>query len=1113
MLDRILQFSIHHRWLVIAAVMLAAVVGVFALIRLPIDAVPDITNNQVQINTLAPSLSPLEAERQLTFPIENALAGTPGLEYTRSLSRSGFSQITAVFRDDVDIYFARQQVAERLREAAAALPEGVQPTMGPIATGLGEIFMYTVEFDRSSPVSEGLSGFQADQSYRTAEGNVLRSPREQASYLREVQDWIIRPQLRSVGGVAGVDSIGGFVKQYQISPDPFRLIAYGLTFQDLVEAIERNNLSTGAGTIERRGEAYVVRANGRLTSPEQIGPIAVTTRAGVPIRIADLVTPGGVGIGRELRTGSASENGEEVVVGTVMMLIGSNSRTVAQAVDRRIQEIQKTLPVNVRIKPVLNRTKLVDETIATVRNNLLEGAALVIVVLFLLLGNVRAAVLCAAVIPLSMLLTASGMVRAGVSGNLMSLGAIDFGLIVDGAVITVENCLRRLSHRRQALGRMLTGEEHLAEVVSGSREMLRPSAFGQAIILTVYIPILAFGGVEGKMFRPMALTVIFALIAAFALSLTFVPAMIAVFIRPSASEREMFLIRWAKRVYDPTLRWALRLRWVVVAGTIASFGIAALLFSRLGQEFVPVLDEQDLALHAMRIPSTSLDQSQTMQFEIERAISALPEVAFVYSKTGTAELASDPMPPNVSDTFVILKPKSLWRGGAELDGQIEEKQRALGEARVAVPPAETAPGTPKEKLVRLLELTLAGVPGNAYEFTQPIQMRFNELISGVRSDVALKIYGDEFDALTASAEKLLKVLRTIPGATDVKVDQTEGLPVLNIDVNRDLAARYGLSIADIHDVLRVALGGVAAGQLYQGDRRFDIVVRLPEELRGDLDELARLPVPLPEIPEEPSSRGLWPAAKESGARFVPLGSVANLKMEEGLNQISRENGKRRVVVQANVRGRDLASFVEEARSELGEIRLPAGQWLAWGGQYENLLAAKSRLWVVVPACFVLVFVLLLAALRSWKQAALVFAAVPLGLVGGVLALVLRGMPFSIPAAIGFIALSGVAVLNALVMISCMNQLRNEGRSLSEAIIEGSLLRMRPVLMTALVASLGFLPMALARGTGAEVQRPLATVVIGGLITSTMLTLVVIPALYQVFSRPTRLFGSRQSSQT
>ncbi len=1077
MIERLLRFSIHNRWLIVLLTLAAAGVGVYSLTRLPIDAVPDITNNQVQINTFFPALSPVEMEKQVTFPIETALAGIPGLQSTRSISRNGFSQITAIFEDDVNIYFARQQVNERMAEAKESLPPGAEPKMGPISTGLGEVYMYTVEYQhpggKQAEVKDGEPGWQSDGSYLTPEGQRLRNDVELASYLRTVQDWIIRPQLKGIKDVAGIDSIGGYEKQYHVQPDPMKLVSYGLTFHQVIDALERNNVSTGAGYIEHKGEAYLVRAAGRIENEEQIGSIVVGSRNGTPIYVRDVAA---VGIGRELRTGSASENGEEVVVGTALMIIGGNSRTVAAAVDARLAEINKHLPADIHAKTVLNRTKLVDATIKTVEKNLAEGAILVVVVLFLLLGNIRAALITALAIPLSMLITATGMVQSKTSANLMSLGAIDFGLIVDGAVIIVENCLRHLAERQHQLARKLTLPERLETVIASAREMIRPSVFGQAIIIIVYLPILFLIGIEGKMFRPMAITVILALVAAFVLSLTFIPAMVAIVIRGRVAEKENWLIRAAKSAYTPAIRRALRFRWGVVSVAVAAFAGSILLFTRLGSEFVPTLDEMDIALEGRRIPSVSLSQSTQMQLEVERIAATFPEVAFVYSKTGTAEMASDPMGPNSSDTFIILKPRSQWPN----------------------------PNEPKPEFVERMEKALTKLPGNAYEFTQPIQLRFNELIAGTRGDIAVKIFGDDFEQMMPVAEKIADVLRDIPGAADVKVEQTSGQPVMNVEVDRHAAARYGLNVADVQDVVAVAIGGREAGLVFEGDRRFELIVRMPEEVRKNLDALESLPIPLPqqtsETPTRLASLHTGGASADAPA-FIPLGSIARILVAEGPNQIGREDGKRRVVVQANVRGRDIGSFVSEAQKRIDrEVKVPAGSWLAWGGQFENLLAARQRLMLIVPICFFLIFLLLFSSFGSVKHALLVFTCVPLALTGGIVALWLRDMPFSISAAVGFIALSGVAVLNGLVMVTFINQLRREGSGLEEAIARGSTTRLRPVLMTALVASLGFVPMALASGTGAEVQKPLATVVIGGLISATFLTLFVLPAIYRMIHR-------------
>ncbi|EIZ83377.1 CzcA family heavy metal efflux protein [Methylobacterium sp. GXF4] len=1060
MLSRILDVSIRQRWLVLLLVLLASGFGATALTRLPIDAVPDITNNQVQINTLAPSLSPVDIERQVTYPVETALAGIKGLDHTRSLSRNGFSQVTAIFDERLDIYFARQQVAERLAQVKGDLPPGAEPHMGPISTGLGEITMWSVRYaepDERNVVPVGSPGWQPDGSFRTPEGQSLATELERNAYLRTVQDWIIRPQIRTVPGVAGVDGIGGYEKQYHVQPDPTKLTALDLSFGDVVRALQANNANQGARYLEDNGEGYVVRAAGRLESMEAIADVVVATRGGVPVRVRDVAA---LRFGRELRTGSGSADGREAVIGTALMRIGENSRTVAAAVDARMAQLRRTLPPGIVVQTVLDRTVLVEATIRTVGQNLAEGAALVIAVLVLLLGNVRAALVAALVIPVAMLMTVTGMVEARISANLMSLGALDFGLIVDGAVIITENALRHLAERQHALGRRLDLAERLETVRASAEEMIRPSLYGQAIIILVYAPLLTFTGVEGKMFEPMALTVILALACAFLLSLTFVPALIAIVITGRVTEADNRLIRGLKAAYRPLLAGAIRAPAPVLAAAALLLAGAALLSTRLGTEFIPLLDEKSIALNASRIPSTALTQSQAMQLKVEQAVAAFPQVATVFSKTGTAEIASDPMPPSASDTFVILKPQAEWPD----------------------------PALTKAALQAQIEAAVGALAGNVYEFSQPIQLRFNELLAGTRGDLAVKVFGDAFEPMLKTANQIAAILRGIDGADDVKVEQIAGLPVFEIGIDRTEAARLGLSTGAIQEVIGAAIGGREAGFVFEGDRRFPIVVRLTDAVREDREALENLPVPLP-----PGANGK--------VASVLLRQVARFSVTEGPNQISRENGQRRVVVTANVRGRDIGSLVTEAQAKVaGQVALPAGSYVTWGGQFENLASARRRLTLVVPACFVLILLLLTSALGSVRDALLVFSAVPLALTGGIAALWLRGMPLSVPAAVGFIALSGVAVLNGLVMLSFIKQLVAEGRPLRAAILEGALTRLRPVAMTALVASLGFVPMALATGTGAEVQRPLATVVIGGLISATLLTLVVLPALYARFGK-------------
>lgn len=1035
MLERIIRASIAHRWLVLLLVLALSGLGIWNYSRLPIDAVPDITNVQVQINTEAPGYSPLEAEQRVTFPVETALAGLAKLEYTRSISRYGLSQVTVVFEDGTDIYFARQQVAERLQQAASQLPTGLKPTLGPVATGLGEIFMYTVEAEKG-----------AEETWTPMA-------------LRTLQDWVVRPQMRHLKGVTEVNTVGGYVRQFHITPDPRKLQAYELTMQDVMEAVARSNANVGAGYIEKSGEQYLVRVPGQVADMDGLRKIVVANREGLPLRVGDLAD---VHEGTELRTGAATKDGKEVVLGTAFMLIGENSREVAQRTAAKLKEIDETLPEGVRAHAVYDRTELVDRTIETVKKNLLEGALLVIAVLFLLLGNLRAALITAAVIPLTMLLTISGMVQNRVSANLMSLGALDFGLIVDGAVIIVENCLRRFGERQHALGRLLTRDERFALAASASAEVIKPSLFGLFIIAAVYIPIFALSGVEGKMFHPMALTVVIALTGAMALSLTFVPAAVAQFVTGKVSEKETKAMRGVTKLYGPMLERAVSARKLVVGGAAVLTVLAGLLASRMGTEFIPNLDEGDIALHALRIPGTSLTQAIGMQRQLEATIKKFPEVDEVVAKIGTAEVATDPMPPSVADTFIMLKDRDQWPD----------------------------PRKPKAQLIAELEKAVRAIPGNNYEFTQPVQMRMNELIAGVRAEVAVKLYGDDLDQLAQIGSQIEDAAGSIPGAADVKLEQISGLPLMTITPDLGALARYGVSIDEVQKTISVALGGEAVGQVFEGDRRFDIVVRLPENLRQDTRTLASLPVAV----------AVGASSGEQRA-FVPLGQLAKVEVAPGPNQVSRENGKRRVVITSNVRGRDLGSFVEELREKVGqEVQLPEGYWIEYGGTFEQLISASKRLSVVVPVVLVMIFGLLFMAFGSGKDAAIVFSGVPLALTGGVVALWMRDIPLSISAGVGFIALSGVAVLNGLVMISFIKSLREQGTPLHQAVTEGALTRLRPVLMTALVASLGFLPMALNVGTGAEVQRPLATVVIGGIISSTLLTLLVLPALYRLIHR-------------
>lgn len=1030
MIEKIIRFAIDQRWLILILMCGIAALGFYNYQRLPIDAVPDITNVQVQINTETPGYSPLETEQRVTFPLETLMSGLPNLEYTRSLSRYGLSQVTVVFEDGTDIYFARQLVNERIQQAQGQLPPGIEPSMGPIATGLGEIFMWSVE---AKSDTDGKKYSSSD--------------------LREIQDWIIKPQLMTVPGVTEVNTIGGYAKQYHVSPDPQKLIAYDISFQDVIAALMQNNANVGAGFIEHLGEQYLIRAPGQVSSIEEINNIVVKHVDDVPVYIHNVAT---VGFGKELRSGAATKNGKETVLGTVFMLMGENSRTVASAVSEKMQEVQQSLPDGVEANVLYDRTVLVDKTIQTVKNNLFEGAILVIAVLFLFLGNIRAAILTALVIPLAMLFTITGMVANKVSANLMSLGALDFGIIIDGAVVIVENCLRRLAQEQQKLGRVLTRSERLAVTYDASKEVRKALLYGQFIIMAVYIPIFTLTGVEGKMFTPMAFTVVTALVAAAIFTITFIPAGISIMMTGKVKEQENILVKGAKTAYKPILEWSLKNKTIVITFALFSIILTGLLSTRMGSEFIPSLDEGDIAMHAMRIPGTSLTQAVDMQHTLEERINRFPEVKEVFTKIGTAEIATDPMPPNVADNFVMLKPRDQWPD--------QDKSKA--------------------ELVEEIADAVNQIPGNNYEFTQPIQMRFNELISGVRADVGVKVFGDDMDTLVDTANNIANSLREVPGSADVKVEQVSGLPIMTIHIRRDVVARYGLNVADVQHVIEVAMGGLNVGQIFQGDRRFDLQVRLPEDLRADIETIRQLPINLP--------------GQREGRHvaYVPLKSLAYVDIAPGPNQISRENGKRRVVVTSNVRGRDLGSFVEEAQQAIrNQVSIPSGYWIDWGGQFEQLISATKRLQIVVPIALLIIFVLLFMTFGNIKEGLLVFTGVPFALTGGLLALWLRDMPLSISAGVGFIALSGVAVLNGLVMVTFIKNLRENGMDIYNAVLQGAIVRLRPVMMTALVAALGFVPMALATGTGAEVQKPLATVVIGGIISSTILTLLVLPVIY------------------
>jgi len=1029
MIESILRLSITRRWLMLSMTLVVIGMGLWSYQKLPIDAVPDITNVQVQINTVAPGYSPLETEQRITFPVETALAGIPKLSYTRSLSRYGLSQVTVVFEEGTNLYFARNLINQRLGAIKSTLPQGMEPEMGPITTGLGEIFMYTVEAVPDATQADG-------------------SPYD-AMALREIQDWIIKPQLALVPGVTEINTIGGFDKQYHVTPNPRKMLGFSVSMEDITAALFKNNSNRGAGYIERNGQQLLVRSPGQLNSITDIEHVVVKNLAGVPVKIFDVAE---VAIGKELRTGAATRDGKETVLGGAMMLVGENSRSVSQAVAMKLQQIKHSLPDGIKVEAVYDRTTLVDKAIATVQKNLVEGALLVIVVLFLLLGNIRAALITAAVIPLAMLATITGMVQSGVSANLMSLGALDFGLIVDGAVIIVENAIRRLAEVQRNNGGKLDLKDRLNLVFEATNEVIRPSLFGVTIITVVYIPLFSLTGVEGKMFHPMAATVVMALLSALVLSLTLVPAAVALFMTGKVSEKESRIIVAAKSLYKPLLMSAMKLRVWVLSGALILVILSAWLVTTLGSEFIPKLNEEDILLQALRIPGTGLEQSVDMQILLEERIKQFPQVKNIFSKIGTPEVANDPMPPNIADTFVMLKPRSEWPNPSQTHAELAAE----------------------------IKKAVTDQPGNNYELTQPIEMRFNELISGVRADLGIKVIGDNLAQLLVTAEVIREVIESMDGAADIRVEQVTGLPMLSILPKRTALSRYGLNISELQGVVATAIGGESTGVIFEGDRRFDLVVRLPETIRSNIEGLTELPIALPH------------------GEYVPLSEVASLKLAPAPNQISRENGKRRIVVTTNIRGRDLGSFVAEAKERIKqEVQLPAGYWLDYGGTFEQLESASQRLSIMVPLTLALILGLLVMAFNSLKDALIIFTGIPLALTGGVIFLWLRDMPLSISAGVGFIALSGVAVLNGLVMLAFIRDLWHETGDLVSSIIDGAMIRLRPVLMTALVASLGFVPMALNTGTGAEVQRPLATVVIGGIISSTLLTLLVLPVLYRI----------------
>ena len=1031
--DRIIQFSIRNAIWVMLFTLTWIAVGLYSYQKLSIDAVPDITNVQVQINSQANGFTAAEVEQRITYPIENAMSGMPNLEQTRSISRYGLSQVTIIFKDGTDIYWARQLINQRLQEAQSALPDNIDPQMSPISTGLGEIYQWVIK---------------AEPNAKKADGSAYT-----AMDLREIQDWIVRPQLQRVAGVAEVNSIGGYNKTYIVSPDLKRLQQLQIPVTDLQSALTENNENRGAGFLEQNGQQLTVRVPGTLDTIQDIENVMLSQKNGLPIRVADVAT---VSIGHDLRTGGATYNGEETVLGIAMMMMGENSKTVAQALDRKMQEVKRSLPEGVVVETVYNRSSLVDKAIKTVAKNLIEGAILVIVILFIFLGNFRAALITACIIPLSMLFTITGMAEQNISANLMSLGALDFGIIVDGAVVIVENCIRRLAEAQHAKGRLLTRQERFKEVFLAAKQARRPLIFGQLIIMVVYLPIFALSGVEAKMFHPMAMAVVLALVGAMILSVTFVPAAVALWVTGEVKEKESRWMLALKNKYADMLSWAYQFKYVVATLAVGILIISAAIFTRVGSEFAPQLSEGDFALQLMRAPSTGIEESLKIQEQVEKQLlQDFPEVKAIFARTGTAEVATDVMPPNISDAIVLLKPREQWPNPKESIDELRGRMQAYVEH----------------------------IPGNNSEFSQPIELRFNELISGIRSDIGVKVFGDNLQVLNQEAEKIAQKLRRIEGATEVKVEQTDGLPLLNVDIDHALAAQYGLSVRSIQDLVAASIGGQAVGQILQGDRRFDFVIRLNDEMRTP-QQLAQLPIQLP------------------NGGLIQLQDIAKVENILGLAQVSRENGKRRVVVTANVRDRDLGSFVKEMQTELAQQKLPSGYWLGYGGQFENLASAKARMQIVVPLALIMIFVLLMAVFHNFKDSLLVFSGVPFALSGGLVALWLRDIPLSMSAGVGFIALSGVAVLNGLVMLTFIKELRLK-YDVATATWQGAVLRLRPVLMTACVASLGFIPMALATGTGAEVQRPLATVVIGGIISSTVLTLILLPVIYRWMNESSR----------
>lgn len=1026
MVDRLIELALRQRILVLVASGLVVALGVAAYRALPIDAFPDVTNIQVQIITEAPGRSPVEVEQFITYPIEVQMTGLPRLAELRSLSKFGLSMVTVVFQDQVDIYFARQLVLERLIEAREKLPAGVEPAMGPISTGLGEVYQYTLERPPES----------ADTARPGEEGDLME--------LRTIQDWIVRPILKTVPGVTDVNAFGGFVKQYQVLIDPDRLKKYDLTLREVFEAVAQNNTNAGGNILEHTSERYLVRGVGLIKDLQDIRDIVVKAHDGVPIFVKDVAE---VTVGPEVRQGALVKDGKgEAVAGIVMMIRGGSGKEVVAGVKQKVDEINRNqiLPGGVTIKPFYDRTELVEASIRTVTKALEEGGVLVIAVLFLFLGNVRSALIVAVTLPLSVLVTFIAMRQIGLTANLMSLGglAIAMGMIVDGSVVIVENIYRHLSEASA------TPRDRVRLVLHAAREVARPVVFGIVIIIIVFLPLFTLEGMEGKMFAPMAYTISIALVASLVFSLTLSPVLSSLALR-GGSEQDVFVLRWAKRAYLPLLNWALRSKRVVAVTAVMVLIASLALFPFLGTEFIPSMDEGSLTTQVIRLPSISLPESVDMEQKVQQALLAFPEVVTVVSKIGSAEIATDPMGPNVSDPIVILKPKKQW----------------------------TTART-KEELVEKIRAELEKIPGVAYNITQPIALRVDELISGVKSQIAIKLFGDDLDVLRRKAEEIGQVVSKVRGVTDLRVEQTAGQPYMTIEIDRRKIARYGINVADVQEIVETAIGGKTATEVFEGERRFALVVRFPEVKRNNLDAMGAILVSSP-----------------SGAR-IPLSELANLSLTEGPVQISRENGKRRVVVELNVEGRDIGGLVAESQQKIREqVQIPEGYYLTWGGAFENQQRAMKRLMIIVPLTIGLIFFLLFSAFDSLRYAGLIIINLPFALVGGILGLFLSGLYLSVPASVGFIALFGVAVLNGVVLVSYMNQLVQEGIPVSEAVVKACERRLRPVLMTALVSILGLIPMLFASGPGSEVQRPLATVVIGGLLSSTLLTLVVLPTLY------------------